>query len=112
LKGDRVPAKQDKAEVTLTVPPTPPAEPLSLTVEGRATVGGQQIVRPAVPAEDMMQAFAYRHLVAAKDLKVAVIKRGGAPPSAKALGSEPVKVLAGGASQPPVGMSVSNTNHD
>jgi hypothetical protein len=112
LKGDRVPAKQDKAEVTLTVPAMPPAEPLSLTVEGRATVGGQQIVRQAVPAEDMMQAFAYRHLVAAKDLKVAVIKRGGAPPSAKALGSQPVKAPAGGASQPPVGMSVSNTNHN
>ncbi len=105
LKGDRVPANQDKAEVTLTVPPTPPAEPLSLTVEGRATVGGQQIIRQAVPAEDMMQAFAYRHLVAAKDLKVAVIKRGGAPASAKALGSQPVKAPAGGASRPPVGMS-------
>jgi hypothetical protein len=97
LKGDRVPAGQDKVEVTLTVPPTPPAEPLSLIVEGRATVGGQQIVRQAVPAEDMMQAFAYRHLVAAKDLKVAVIKRGGAPASAKALGSQPVRVPAGGA---------------
>ncbi|MCL5283055.1 MAG: hypothetical protein M1376_24500 [Planctomycetes bacterium] len=112
LKGDRVPANQDKAEVTLTVPPTPPAEPLSLVVEGRATVGGQQIVRPAVPAEDMMQAFAYRHLVAAKDLKVAVIKRGGVPASAKALGSQPVKVPAGGASQLSVGMSTDDTNHN
>ncbi len=97
LKGDRVPAKQDKAEVTLTVPPTPPAAPLSLNVEGRATVGGQQIVRQAVPAEDMMQAFAYRHLVAAKDLKVAVLKRGGVPASAKALGAQPVTRPAGGA---------------
>jgi len=104
LKGDRVPANQDKAEVTLTVPPTPPVEPLRLTVEGRATAGGQQIVRQAVPAEDMMQAFAYRHLVVAKDLKVAVIKRGGAPASAKALGSQPVKTPAGGASRFPVGV--------
>jgi len=101
LKGDRVPAQQDKAEVTLTVPPTPPAEPLSLNVEGRAAVGGQQIVRQAVPAEDMMQAFAYRHLVMAKDLKVAVIKRGGAPAAAKTLGSQPVKTPAGGAAQLP-----------
>ncbi len=101
LKGDRVPAKQDKVDVTLTVPPTPPAEPLSLNVEGRTTVGGQQIVHQAVPAEDMMQAFAYRHLVVAKDLKVAVLKRGGAPASAKALGSQPVKTPAGGAAQLP-----------
>ena len=105
LKGDRVPANQDKADVALTVPPTPPAEPLTLTMEGRATVGGQQIVHQAVPAEDMMQAFAYRHLVAAKDLKVAVIKRGGVPASAKALGSQPVKTPAGGASRLPVGVS-------
>jgi len=108
LKGDRVVANQDKAEVTLTVPPTPPAEPLSLVVEGRATVGGQQIVRQAVPAEDMMQAFAYRHLVAAKDLKVAVIKRGGAPASAKVLGSQPVKAPAGGASRSRVEMLTGN----
>jgi hypothetical protein len=99
-----VPAGQEKAEVTLTVPPTPPAEPLNLIVEGRATAGGQQFVRQAVPAEDMMQAFAYRHLVTMKDLKVAVIKRGGVPASAKALGAPPVKVPVGGASRLSVGM--------
>jgi len=104
LKGDQVPAQQDKVEVTLTVPPTPPAEPLNLIVEGRATVGGQQIVRQAVPAEDMMQAFAYRHLVVAKDLKITVTKRGGAPASAKTLGSQPVKAPAGGAARLAVGM--------
>jgi hypothetical protein len=109
LKGDRVPAGQDKVEVTLTVPPTSPAEPLSLIVEGRATIGGQQIVRQAVPAEDMMQAFAYRHLVASKDLKVAVIKRGGAPASAKTLGSQPVKTAAGGTAPPPVEMPAGKT---
>jgi hypothetical protein len=104
LKGDRVPAGQDKVEVTLTVPPTPPAEPVSLLMEGRATIGGQQIVRPAVPAEDMMQAFAYRHLVAAKDLKIAIIKRGGVPASAKALGGSPVKMPSGGAALLPTEM--------
>jgi hypothetical protein len=34
-------------------------------MEGRAKIRGGDIVRPAVPAEDMMQAFAYHHLVAA-----------------------------------------------
>lgn len=97
LKGDRVPAGQDKVEITLTVPPTSPAEPVALVVEGRATADGQQIVRQAVPAEDQMQAFAYRHLVAAQDLKVAIVKRGSVPASAKALGSQPVKIPAGGA---------------
>jgi len=96
-KDDKVPAGQDKAEVTLTVPPTLPAEPVSLTIEGRATAGGQQLVRPAVPAEDMMQAFAYRHLVVANELKVAILKRASIAPVAKALGAQPVKLPAGGA---------------
>jgi hypothetical protein len=97
LTGGPISARQDKVDVTLTVAPTPVAGPLSLNVEGRAAVQGQQqIVRPAVPAEDMMQAFAYRHLVAAKDLKVAVVKRPVAKTSAKALGEQPVKMPAGG----------------
>jgi hypothetical protein len=98
-KDDKVPAGQDKADVTLTVPPALPAEPVSLTVEGRATAGGQQVVRPAVPAEDMMQAFAYRHLVIANELKVAILKRASVVPAAKALGTQPVKLPAGGATR-------------
>jgi hypothetical protein len=54
----------------------PKEEPISLRLEGHAIIQGQKVVHPAVPAEDMMQAFIYRHLVPAKDLKVAVIGRG------------------------------------
>jgi len=50
------------------------AVPTNLHIEGRAMVQGREIRRPAVPADDMMQAFAYRfHLVPANDLKVAVL---------------------------------------
>ncbi len=89
LRGVRMPADRDRVEVALIAPATAPAEPLSLTVEGRAAIGGQEIVRQAVPAEDMMQAFAYRHLVVAQDLKVVVTKRPDTPASAKALGTKP-----------------------
>jgi hypothetical protein len=101
LRGVRVPANKDRVEVALIAPALPPAEPLSLTVEGRATIGGQEIVRQAVPAEDMMQAFAYRHLVVAQDLKVVVTKRPDAPASAKALGTNPVKAPASSTARPP-----------
>jgi hypothetical protein len=75
LNGRRVPAGKDQVRLTLKVPPKPLKEPLSLCLEGRAVIQGREIVRPAVPADDMMQAFMYRHLVPAKDLKVAVIRR-------------------------------------
>jgi hypothetical protein len=75
LSGGRIPAKQDQVRVTLTAPPTPAKEPIALAVEGKATIQGQSVLRAAVPCEDMMQAFAYRHLVPAKELLVAVVGR-------------------------------------
>jgi hypothetical protein len=85
LSGGRVPANQDQVRLTLKAPPTPLKEPLSLCLEGRAEIRGRQIVRPAVPAEDMMQAFIYRHLVPVKDLKIMVIGRGKSEAPMKSL---------------------------
>jgi hypothetical protein len=76
LSGGKVPANQNQVRLMLTVPPTPSEEPISLRLEGRAIIQGREVVHPAVPAEDMMQAFFYRHLVPAKDLKVAILPRG------------------------------------
>jgi len=59
------------ALLTLTVPPAPTKEPVTLRLEGHAGFEGRDVRRPAVPAEDMMQAFAYRHLVPAQDLLMA-----------------------------------------
>ena len=47
-------------------------QPVSLTVVGSAKIDGQELAHPAVPAEDRMQAFLWRHLVPAKDLQVLV----------------------------------------
>ena len=69
-----MPAHQDTARVTLSVLPSAPKDSINLALEGRATIEGRQVVRPVVPAEDMMQAFAYRHLVPAEELKVTVSK--------------------------------------
>ncbi len=45
---------------------------LHLAVEGRAKIGESELAHEAVPAEDKMQAFLWRHLVPAKELKVLV----------------------------------------
>lgn len=46
--------------------------PVALRVEGTAAINGQDVAHEAVPAEDRMQAFLWRHLVPAEDLQVIV----------------------------------------
>ena len=79
--------KTDLAETT---------QPVALVIRGRATVQGREVVHDAVPAEDMMQAFAYKHLVPAQELKAFVPARVVTPPPPKILTERPVKIPAGG----------------
>jgi hypothetical protein len=65
-------ATQTMTRLNIKGPRTPSMEPVSLTIVGTAKVDGKEIVREAVPAEDRMQAFLWRHLVPASDLKVLV----------------------------------------
>lgn len=107
LAGARLPAGQDQVRLTLTVPPTPPKEPVCLGLEGRAAVQGREVVRPAVPAEDMMQAFAYRHLVPAEALTVAVSGRSAARAPVRIFGDMPLRIPAGQTARVAVGMPTS-----
>jgi hypothetical protein len=72
LNGGPVPVGQDKADVSIAVPYNHSGGPVALEVEGTAEINGKTVVIAAVPAEDMMQAFAYRHLVPADQLLVDV----------------------------------------
>lgn len=101
ISGGWVPADQTKVQITLTVPNEATEEPFHLQLEGRADLRGKELVREAVPAENMMQAFAYFHLVPAEELVVYV--SGKAPPRAMvAAGQEQktpenlLKIPAGG----------------
>jgi hypothetical protein len=96
LAGGKVPANQDQVRITLLAPPAPTEEPLRLSLEGRAFIQGSPVVHPAVPAEDMMQAFAYRHLVPAKELDVTVAGRFMNRTPLKILSDTPVQIPAGG----------------
>jgi hypothetical protein len=99
LSGALVPAHQDQVRLTLTIPPISVNEPVDLRLEGRATIGEQAVVRQAVPADDMMQAFAYRHLVPAQDLKLTAVRRGALRVSPRLLSKLPVKIPIGGTAQ-------------
>lgn len=72
LAGARIPAGRDCVRVTLHAPRRRPNQPLTLTLEGRAMIDGWPVTHRVVPAEDMMQAFLYRHLTPAQELMVAV----------------------------------------
>ncbi len=82
LLGGLVPAGQDRIRVTFSLAPWAAVEPLPLCLEGRATIDGGEVVRQAVAADDMMQAFAYRHLVPAEDLKIVLADSGRFRPGA------------------------------
>lgn len=63
LSGNWIPSGQDHATITVTIPPSVKAGIQGLTLVGKARVGDREIIRTAVAADDMMQAFYYHHLV-------------------------------------------------
>lgn len=66
LSGNRIPAGQNGVRMTLTGPAQASERPVPMRLEGIATIAGKTVRRPATPADDMMQAFFYRHLVPAE----------------------------------------------
>lgn len=83
LAGGVIPGKADRARMTLTVPDTPRNGPVVLEMEGRARHGSGNrtlLTRPAVPAENMMQAFIWYHLVPVEEWNVIVSGQPGARP--------------------------------
>ncbi len=72
LAGGTLPAGQDTARLTLTVPAKPPAALTPLAMEAVARIGGRAVRRQVVPADDCTQAFILHHLVPAQAWTVAV----------------------------------------
>ena len=98
VSGAKIPASQDKAQFTLKAPPEAAEKPVAIAIEGRALIGGKLVAHEASPAEDMMQAFFYRHLVPSKELAVTV---NGQPraflrDAFKITSATPVKIAPGG----------------
>jgi hypothetical protein len=99
LCGGRIPAGSDHVRMTLTAPAKAPDQPVALKLEGRARIRGKAIRRPVVAADDVMQAFLYRHLVPAQEFLVVVQKaRWGAPP-VELDAKGPVRIPVGGSAR-------------
>ena len=100
LSGNRIPSNEESIRLTLTAPSVAPDEPQTLAVIGMGTADGKRIAHVAVPAEDMMQAFAYRHLVPAQELKVQVTGRAA---SLRVLSKMPVALRPDGVTRIRIG---------
>jgi len=99
LGGGRIPAGRNRIRMTLAAPRKRPDEPVTLTLEGRAEIGGHTVSRPVVPSDDMMQAFLYRHLAPSQELMVAVTGGRRFARSAELPGKFPVRIRVGGSAE-------------
>ncbi len=75
LAGARLPRNADRIRLTLRAGPQTEGI-VRLAMEGTAVVEGKKIVRRVLPADDVMQAFAYHHLVEASEWIINVAGRG------------------------------------
>jgi hypothetical protein len=83
LSGGVIPGNADHVQLTLTVPAVAPQRPVVLTMVGSARRNKSSkatLVRPAIPAENMMQAFIWYHLVPVEDWIAVVSGRPGTKP--------------------------------
>jgi hypothetical protein len=96
LSGNAVPANENQVRVTLTAPAETNDTPVNLIVEGFARINDQAVIHTAVPADNMMQAFAYWHLVPSTVLDVTLSSRGQLRLPLKILGPDLVKIPVGG----------------
>jgi hypothetical protein len=96
LSGGWIPPGTDHVVVTLTVPRNADSGLVEIELAGKATANGQEIVRKAVPADDMMQAFYYHHLVPAERFALNLSGRARYPVPWTFGASEAVRIPAGG----------------
>jgi hypothetical protein len=103
LSGGLIPSGAGSVRATLTAPAEAFGAPQPLQVEGEAAIDGETLRHLALPADDLMQAFAWHQLVPARELLVLV-----SGPQRKPLwevdGRSPVKIPAGGTAQIRVGV--------
>ena len=79
--GATLPAKQEVVRLGVKTTLTATEKPVNVAVMGRANIGDREIVRQAVPAEDRMQAFLWRHLLPAETLPALVFDPSYQPPA-------------------------------
>jgi len=99
VSGNEVPAGSSITRFTITAPKKISDQTVSPKIIGTANIGGKVVQCTAVPVDDQMQAFLYRHLVPAQELMLA-------PTTTSVPVSFTVRVPASGIIELPLGKEV------
>ncbi len=83
LQGAPLVGTQTVARVTIKTTLVETEDPVNLVIQGSATNRTQRLAHDAVPAEDRMQAFLWRHLVPAQEFKAMVFDPNTTPEAPK-----------------------------
>lgn len=86
-----LPAGSDMVRMSIRTTLTSTEQPVELFIEGRAEIGGAEVARVAVGADDRMQAFLWRHLVPAQQFVVSVYDPTYQPPRTRIPSPPPPK---------------------
>ena len=98
-------AGQTQTSLTVTAPSDAPDAVLTPAVVGRATIGEQDVMRQATPAEQVMQAFSYTHAIPTSELVLSVIESQSFAVSSDRAPTQVIDVQQGG--DVPVTLAVS-----
>ena len=99
VTGGPMPRGCNRLRMTVTAPPTSPGHPVALELEGIARIDGRTVSRPVGAADDVMQAFLYRHLLPARQIVVAVREQRWRVPPMEVAGLLPLQIPPGGSKQ-------------
>ncbi len=118
LRPETIPADKEAQDVAITCSPDAIAQNLALRIRGQAQIGADTITRPVVPAEDMMQAFFWRHIVPQQELVVAVPDAKAVPAvwrplvaGLEVLDAETIDIPLGGSTQVRIGLPPTLPEH-
>ncbi|MCA8988379.1 MAG: PPC domain-containing protein, partial [Planctomycetaceae bacterium] len=114
LHGGSIPADAESMQMTLRIPDTHLGGriPLSMSGTGHTPRGGSTMKRPALPAENMMQAFIWYHLVPVDEWNIIVNERRTArqPPLELAESKDPIAIVGGHERFIPARLTASNVS--
>jgi len=96
MSGPSIAAGAQKAVLNISASGLEAEEMIPIRIEGTARIKERNVRREAVPADDTMQAFLYRHLVPAQELLVRITKQLPITVKAELPESGVVKVVPGG----------------
>ena len=83
LSGQPFLEGMNKTRMTLFAPPNLKRGHYKIELEGKANINGREISHQVIPADDIMQAFLWRHIVPAIEMNMDIVRKGWTPLVAK-----------------------------